>query len=307
MSDSNSNPIELRKLIVTHQNPDLDAIMAVWLLKRFLTSQWGTAKVWFVQAGKTISPDTLDQIGIENPQDVIHVDTGLGEFDHHQEERGQMCICAASLVYDHIIQMQSDKRHNKALQEMVKFGIDIDHFQDCYWPEASSYRYEFMITGILSGSRETGIYDDDKKLQFGMEMLDAVYATLRNEVRADEIIQKEGQTFTIREGREAEGVMPVKGMALASSNHAVEKRAQKLGFELMVRKDEGAGHIRIKATPRSNIDLTAVYKEILKVDSVGTWFLHASKRMLLNGSSKANQNPSPLSLVQVVKICQRVL
>jgi hypothetical protein len=297
---SSQNPIEPRRLIVTHQNPDLDAIMSVWLLKRFLTSQWGTAKVWFVQAGKTIAPETLDQLGIENEREVIHVDTGMGEFDHHQEERGQMRICAASLVYDYLIQQQSDKRHNKALQEMVKYAIEIDHFEDCYWPDASSYRYEFMITGILSGSRETGIYDDDRKLQFGMEMLDAVYASLRNEVKADEIIQKEGQPFKVRDGQ-------IQAIALASSNHAVEKRAQKKGFELMVRKDEGAGHIRIKATPRSEIDLTRVYEEILKQDSIGTWFLHASKRMLLNGSSKANQNPSPLSLTQVVKICQQVL
>ncbi len=294
------NPIEPRRIIVTHQNPDLDAIMSVWLLKRFLTSQWGTAKVWFVQAGQRIAQETLDQLGIENDRDVIHVDTGMGEFDHHQEERGQMRICAASLVYDFIAKLQSDKRDNRTLQEMVKFSIEIDHFEDCYWPEASNFRYEFMVTGILSGARENGMYDDDRKLQFGMELLDAVYASLRNEIKADEIVQREGQVFSVRDGA-------IQAMALASSNHAVEKRAQKMGYELMVRKDEGAGHIRIKATPHSQIDLTPVYEEILKIDSVGTWFLHASKRMLLNGSSKANQNPSPLSLTQVVKICQKVL
>ena len=50
-----------RKLIVTHHAPDLDAISSVWLLKRFDTQRYGTAKVAFVDPGKTISLEEAEQ------------------------------------------------------------------------------------------------------------------------------------------------------------------------------------------------------------------------------------------------------
>jgi len=40
------------KTIVTHLSPDLDAIGAIWLLKKF-ASEFADAKVEFVPIGKT--------------------------------------------------------------------------------------------------------------------------------------------------------------------------------------------------------------------------------------------------------------
>ena len=66
------------KIIVTHFSPDLDAITSIWLIKKFLPG-WQDAEVQFAPAGKALDNRSPD----ENP-DIIHVDTGLGKFDHHQ-------------------------------------------------------------------------------------------------------------------------------------------------------------------------------------------------------------------------------
>ncbi len=53
------------------------------------------------------------------------------------------------------------------------------------------------------------------------------------------------------------------------------------------------------------MDLTPIYEKILKVDPEGSWFLHVSKRMLLNGSSKNPQmKGTKLTLPEVVEILQ---
>lgn len=296
-STSPDNSLNQRSVIVTHQSPDMDAVTSVWLLKRFLTSQWGEARVVFVPAGDRLKPDQQSALGV-SPEQVIHVDTGEGEFDHHQPERATKRVCATSLVYDHLVQLQADKKNNQALRYLVEHVTQIDLFENCYWPQAADLRYQLLIDSLLSGAKSTGLYDDDRLLQFGFSMLDAAYAQLRGEIKADEIIQKKGQRFKV-------GSWSV--LAVPTSSSAVEKRAQMQGTDLIIRKNEQSGHIRIKATPRSGIDLTPVYEEILKHDQVGDWFLHNSTRMLLNGSSKSKQNPSPLSLTQIIKIVKQQL
>ncbi len=66
------------KLIVTHMSPDLDAISSSWLIKRYLP-EWESADHDFVPAGQT-----LNGMQPDSDPNVIHVDTGLGRFDHHQ-------------------------------------------------------------------------------------------------------------------------------------------------------------------------------------------------------------------------------
>mgnify|MGYP001568014235 CR=1 FL=1 len=79
------------KLIVTHFSPDLDAVTSVWLIKRFFKN-WEKAEVKFVAAGKTWENQPVD-----TDEEIIHVDTGLGKFDHHNTDDD---TCAAALVLE---------------------------------------------------------------------------------------------------------------------------------------------------------------------------------------------------------------
>ena len=72
----------------------------------------------------------------------------------------------------------------------------------------------------------------------------------------------------------------------------------------MVQKDTKTEHVRIKARPDSKVDLTEVKDKLAKLDPEATWFLHISKRMLLNGSTKnPAMRPSKLSLKKVIEVC----
>ena len=55
-----------------------------------------------------------------------------------------------------------------------------------------------------------------------------------------------------------------------------------------------------------NIDLTPVYEQLKKRDPDATWFLHVSKRMLLNGSSKnPKMRGSKLALRGVIEVLKQ--
>lgn len=286
-----------RKLIVTHHAPDLDAIGSVWLLKKFDTQHYGDAKIAFVDPGKRIDEYEVEKLGIEY-HDVIHVDTGLGQFDHHQKERASTDICAASLVHDYLIEIHPELEDDQALDIIVKFITEIDHFGEVFWPDAGSYRYSFMIHDLIRGHEFTTPHNDDSQMHFGIQCLDFAYATLTQQVKANQIINEKGTVFELKEG---------KCLALKTRNDDTIKSAQKQGFDLVVKKDPKLGNIRVKARPDSNIDLTALSEKITSMDTEGDWFLHASGKMLLNGSTKnRNQKATPLSLEEVVEVIKEL-
>lgn len=282
-----------RKLIVTHHAPDLDAIGAVWMLKRFDTQHFGTAKVAFVDPGSTISPEQAEKLGYQI-HEVTHVDTGLGEFDHHQPDRGQQFICATSLIYEHICKIHPELLQNKALQAISEFITEIDHFREIYWPEAEHTRYSFMIHELIKGVEFYDPHNDESQLQFGLQCLDSAYGVLTQRIKAEEIVDTEGIQFECAAG---------KCLALETSNDETIKLAQKKGFIIVIRKDPKLGHIRIKARPDSSIDLKVVADKITSIDTKATWYYHPSGKMLINGSKKhRNHTASQLPLKEVIAI-----
>src|SRR5258708_14403189 len=115
----------VKQLLVTHHAPDLDAIGAVWLFKRFDTQHFADSQVAFVDPGSQIDPGEAERLGFQM-HEVTHVDTGLGEFDHHQPERGHEQICATSLVFNHICQLHPEEKDNQALKYLSDFVTDVD-------------------------------------------------------------------------------------------------------------------------------------------------------------------------------------
>lgn len=286
----------VKQLIVTHHAPDCDAIGAVWLLKRFDGQHYADAQVAFVDPGTTIDPSEAERLGFQIHQ-TIHVDTGQGEFDHHQPARGHENVCATSLVFDHICKVHPEEKNNKALKYLVEFVTDIDHFGEVHWPEANSPRYDFMIHELLRGFESVDPHNDESQLHFGFQCYDCAYAALKETFEAEEEVSK-GQTFTIKEG---------KVLALESRNDEIIRYAQKMGNLLVIRKDPKSGEIRIKARPDSSIDLKALYEKIMSIDHQGTWYYHPSGKMLLNGSRKhRHQRPSPLTLEQVTEMVKEI-
>lgn len=276
------------KTIVTHISPDLDACSSVWLIKRFLP-KWSTAQVVFVNAGSTFehNPPDLDS-------DIIHVDTGLGKFDHHQCPEQ---TSAARKVFNYLQDIREFKEKDReALDRMVDFITLVDNFGEVYFPESSADIYDFLLQHIIDGLKAYH-QNDQRVLEMTLGLLDAVHISLKNKIHAEkEILQ--GRLFNTKWG---------KGIALETKNDEVMAVALKNNYAVVVRKDPSQGYIRIKSFPGEDRDLEEAYKVIRERDTKGTWFLHASKHILLNGSSKNKDSmPSSLSLTNIIEILMKI-
>ncbi|MDP2638527.1 MAG: DHH family phosphoesterase [Candidatus Levybacteria bacterium] len=296
-------------IIVTHSSPDMDAITSVWLIKKFLPN-WSDASVKFVPAGERLNgnsnlKDIIEKMG-EN--EVIHVDTGLGPLDHHQTPDDN--VCGASRTWDFVREVSSffeDKNSDKikskilAVSRMVKVVVDIDHFKEVFRKDPTADYHEFDLAGILEGLKIQFPNQDDYYVEFVIKALDAVLHGFENRIWAEKEIAENGQKFQTRFGE---------GIGFETINDSVIKLAQKMGYAIVVRKDPRKGYVRIKAVPTSektNIDLTLVYEKLSKMDPDATWYLHVSKKMLLNGSVKnPKMRPTKLSVDEIIKVLEKV-
>ncbi len=276
------------KIIVTHSSPDLDAVTSVWLIKSFLQG-WEDAEVRFVPAGSRLESsradklkDPIEKIG-EN--EVIHVDTGLGPLDHHQTFSDK--VCGASLTWDYVREhgqmFENEKSSDKiqtreeAISRMINVVVDDDHFKDVFRPNPTADYYDFMLTDILDGLKLQKPNEDSFYVSFVSDCLDGILHNFENKIWAEREIKENGKEFESRFG---------KAIAFETINDDVVKLSQKMGYALAIRKDPRKGYVRIKASPKFDVDLTPVYEQLKKTDPEATWFLHVGKRMLLNGTPK---------------------
>lgn len=274
--------------IVTHISPDLDAITSSWLVKRYMRG-WESADHAFVPAGETLNNKNPD----EN-SDIIHVDTGLGKFDHHQfSER----LSATKRVFEYLAEEDLIKKRDfEAVEQMVAFVTEIDNFGEVHFPDPTDTKYAFCVHEFIYPLR--GLLSSDLELMNMMFLiLDSILYTIKNGIKAEDEI-KEGVVMKTSWG---------KTLVMEVQNEAAVKFALKKRFAMVVRRDPENQTIRIKTQPDPKSDLTPLYEKMLKVDSKATWFLHASKNMLLNGSSKnPNSVPSSLSLSRLIEILKKM-
>lgn len=275
-----------QKIIVTHISPDFDGIPAIWLLKKF-HPEYKDARVELVPAGN----NTFNNQPVDSDPDVLHVDVGGGKFDHHNTDD---FTCGAKLVWEWLVDEGFVKKDDKALERMIQVITELDHGWDHYkWAESSADRYEFSLHNVLSGIKMTQPGKTDKHVQWVCESLEAVYALMKSKVKAEEEI-KEGMEFETRWG---------KGIGVVTKNDGIMDVAMKNGWAIVVRKDPQEGYVRITGNNLYEVDLTKAYDEIVKRDGQGNWFLHASKVLLRNGSTRnPTMKPTKMSLEEVVRI-----
>jgi len=300
------------KIIVTHMSPDWDAITSVWLIKKYLAG-WQEAQIVFVPAGQRYKGQEVrvqkhDEDPIEKMGDdeIIHVDTGMGPLDHHQTY--DTTLSAASLTWDYVraqLTKATDtltKEHEEAVSRVVKIVVSTDHFQEVYWADADADYHEFSLLGLLEGYKQIKQNQDPTYVTFGIDCLNALTATFENRIWAEKEINEKGIAFETRYG---------KAMGFETLNDTVLKLAQKMGYVLVVRKDPRKGYVRIKTLPANGddkgVNLTLAYEQFKKIDPDATWFLHVSKKMLLNGTPKnPKMVPTKLSLTDIIKVLEKI-
>ena len=270
--------------IVTHISPDLDAIASSWMIARYLPD-WESADHAFVPAG-----ETLDNEPVDSKPNIIHVDTGLGRFDHHQLK---VRSSATKRVFDYLAEEGHIKEKDiLAVEHMVLIVTEIDNFGEVHFPDPTNDRYSFCLHEFVYPLR--GLLSSDKELiNMVFLILDSILFTVKNNIQAKKDIEA-GLVMNTAWG---------KTVVMETKNEGAVKYALKSGYEMVVRRDPQTNHVRIKTQPNKKYDLTTLYKKILKADPSATWFLHISKNMLLNGSSKKPDSvPSSLSLKRLIAI-----
>ncbi len=297
------------KIIVTHVSPDWDAIGSVWVAKKFLPG-WQDAEVRFVPAGdrigKTKGKDVQDPIEMIGEDEVIQVDTGMGPLDHHQTSDRQ--VCGASRTWDFVSSQLEEKGqhltdiHRESVDRIMKVITEIDHFREVFWADPAADQYEFSLIGVLEGLKYAKPMQDDFYVKFGIECLDALFHEFESRIWAEREIKEKGIEFETSKGR---------ALGVETMNEQVLKLGQKIGYQLVVKKDPRRGNVAIKTLPETpdneGIDLTSAHDQLSKMDPDATWYLHVSKKMLLNGSSKnPKMKPTKLKLDDIIKVLERI-
>lgn len=273
-----------KRIIVMHIFPDLDAIGAGWLLVRFDPDFDHTGFV-FVPAGETYQGQAVD-----SDPTVVHVDTGLGRFDHHQLEAK---TCAAALVLaDLECRRLVTAKHAGALKRLIGLINQIDNFDDCFWPDPAADRHDWGLPEIINNLKISGRLNDQQLVYQGMILLDAVLTGLMIKIKAETEIE-DGRKFSSVWG---------KALAVESRHSLLSKLAQKLGFTLVIRKEPKTGFVSIKSQPAPEIDLEVLYRRLQQADPAASWFFHRSRHIIVNGS---RHNPkakaSRLGLEELIK------
>ena len=276
------------KTIVTHLSPDLDAIASVWLIKKYLPN-WNDAQVKFVPSGTT-----LDNQSPDSDKDVIHVDTGLGKFDHHQTND---YTSATKLVYKYLIGRDYiEEKEIKPLEKIIEYVNSTDHFAEVFYSDPEADRYDFMVRQLVDGLKVIN-RDEVKLMEIIFLLLESALIVFKNKVNAEEEINR-GFVFKSYLGR---------SLALESKNEEAVKLALKKGFTLVIRRHPEVGFTRIKTIPEKKYSLRPIYEKILEVDKKGSWFFHISGHMLLNGSSgNPKLIPTTLSLNKIIEIVKAI-
>lgn len=275
------------KIIVTHISPDLDALTCCWLIKKYFPG-WKDAIIKLVPAGSTLNGKDPDA----DPQ-IIHVDTGFGKFDHHQTDE---FTSASLLVYTFLSEKKFvGPKDNQALVRFVKLVTELDHFREYFYPEPASDRYNILLHEIVEGLKSS--LDDQSLIHTTFQLLDSALSNFKNKVNAEKEIKK-GFIFNSYLG---------KSIILETKNSEAGKLAMKSGFNLVITKNPDKGYVRIKSPPIKSTDLTPVYKKVLAQDPQASWFLHSSKRMLINGSAKnPTMRASRLTIAELIEIAKSV-
>jgi hypothetical protein len=265
-------PQELK--IVGHLAPDLDCLTAIWILLRFDGA--ALAELEFVPAGRTWQ----DQPADSDPR-VIHVDTGGGRFDHHQRKARN--LCAAELV------RRAVAPNDPALERMVRQVCQIDNAA-----APAGEQGFFNITSLIAGYNLLFPNQPRRVADAMLPNLDAWHAHEARQIRLE-------AAFARRLEFETPWGL---GIAMESDDGGSSKLAYRHGAVLYAYRD-GRGRMGVAAQARSNVDLTPVYQDLLKMDAGADWYLHPSHRLLLCGSATAPaQAPSRLTLRELVSVIQ---
>lgn len=266
------------KTLITHPRPHLDDLAGMWLLKRFDPAH-KVARLKFVstlQAAKHIS------------RDAVLIGIGRGKFDEH---KGDVNECAASLVWKEVRRKVSEPVRRNALDRLVAWISE----EDRGLHDDRSDRI-VSIPSLLRAYYELHEKNSQKLARIGFDFLNAMLWNYEQEV-ALERDWKRRRDFQSPWG---------KATALTSSVADADLYAYARGYVLVLLANPSNGYRAFRAPAWGTVNLTAVYRRVIKEEPRASWYLHHSKKLLLAGSDVApDARPSKLTLQKMISYVRR--
>lgn len=298
------------KEFVLHKNPDLDCLGALWLMKRFGAKEFEGAESAPVQYR------AIDEVNgpVLAKQEIIALDIGGGDFDHHNLRSGQENLCAAVLVARHLkIADQADlKKFLELIQRKDVKGEGIK--------SKDTLDQVFHLTRIMDDLNRLYPNEPEQICRTMFEIFDAHYCS-ENEWCA--LLQQLEQAFFVTT-KEMQRVV-----LIYSDSHQASRASRYKKFDACVIKNTTAQSVAIQwSNPLHGvvqkrreriITNTARQLRLLenrsdpqnlnsndfsRIGNCSGWFLHNSLNLLLYGSPKnAPSQPSHIPdqiIVQMV-------
>lgn len=295
--------------IYSHEHPDLDSILCIYLLKRYGAAKYEgieEAALHFFPAGKLPngkSPEELEEEGI------LVVDMGGGRLDTHptaeNENLHKSDTCAAMLVARDL--GLTKRRELKKLLTYV-FRNDV---QGRSISSGDPVDHAVSLTNILRGTNLVNSKDYEKTVIQTMHVFDSIVATEKDWFSAID---------TFDDLANIEEVHGAKIVTIESRHGATIKASRWKGSDFTIFRHADTKHTTLLLNNRGalkDISLIFIAEKLRRLEALARdeevddskikkfgkhygWFLHTSDKLLLNGSPKApDVEPSKLSLEQI--------
>lgn len=269
------------KILVTHINPHLDDVTAVWLF-RTLHPDFKAAKVDFISASKDAALKNQDP-------DKLYLGTGGGDFDEH---KGDLEDCATSLSWKYLKKngfTPKDTVAVAALNELVEWArlIDLAKMPEQQYDDFSVQAFIRSTDNTPEGSLETTELAN-KILDRILEVLIKKHRSIGDWKGRVEFQTKFGDSFAVK------------------SEYIGRKFCYDQGGDLFLIFNPKNSDIQF-CTHNREVDLEPLYKILVKVDPKSSWFLHQSHQMVICGSGSAPESiRTKLSLEELINIAKSV-
>ncbi|MCR4314761.1 MAG: hypothetical protein NUW37_00280 [Planctomycetes bacterium] len=279
--------------ICTHEEPDIDGLVGMWILKRFGEMKFPgvkDAEIGFVSAGDEVDGKSGDQLFEEG---VILVDTGGGIFDHHVRDTGakeeRLDDCTTTLAAKHV-GVANDKALAKLLRWVKRHDLEGKGLSS-----KDPAEHLIALPNIITGLNLICEGEYVKTWETVATILDAIYAT---EVDWFKAVEDVSHGYCVK----LEGGLSV--IAVLSDSRKIMKAARYLQHDLIIAQDN---QNRIGITPKiqpnlSEVDFSRLVEALRKLEcnmrgieferlesQIGEkfyWFLHDSRRIVASGSRK---------------------
>ncbi len=291
--------------IVTHPTPDIDALLSVYLLRRYGTDRFAgvdTCEVRFMSPAAVETAGGADRLEGEGH---LLVDLGGGRFDNHPtaDQAGDLRAAAAELVAEHL-----GVRRSPELDKLLSFCSRQDLKGESI-RSRDPVDHAVALPAIVHGLNE--MYPTD-----GV----AVYRAI--EPVFDAIVTTEGAWGRALQDAERALRAEVGGamvMVMESSSRAAARAGRYHGADLLAVRYQPHQYVAFtlrRQGPLSAMTMEGLASRVRRAEAEvrgepvrgdlravgmhGGWFLHQSRKILNKGSPKApDVPPSRLSLADL--------